>query len=80
MEAISFENLNELTVEAFIDNSWKNIAKITFPKNADYTFDTTEIHYESDYVIQNLFVDNHHAVSINHPVMFYLMREDNKVG
>ena len=25
MEAINFENLNELTVQAFIDNSWKDI-------------------------------------------------------
>ncbi|TEW52179.1 type II toxin-antitoxin system HipA family toxin [Psychromonas algicola] len=71
MEAINFENLNELTVQAFIDNAWKDIAKIIFPKNTDYTFDATEVHYESDYATQNLFADDHHAVSINHPVQLF---------
>ncbi|WP_351008458.1 HipA domain-containing protein [Shewanella sp. S1-58-MNA-CIBAN-0166] len=75
MEDINLENLNELTVQAFIDNSWKDIAKITFPNNADYTFDATEVDYELDYIIANLSADDHHAVSINHPVEFYF--DDN---
>ncbi len=75
MEDINLENLNELTVQAFIDNSWKDIATITFPNNADYTFDATEVDYELDYIIANLSADDHHAVSINHPVEFYF--DDN---
>jgi len=78
MEAINFDNLNELTVQAFIDNSWKDIAKILFPQNTDYTFNTTEIHYESDYAIQNLFADDHHAVSINHPIELYFDGGDQR--
>lgn len=71
METINLKNLNELTVQAFIDNSWKDIAKITFPKNTDYTYDATEVDYEFDYAIDNLSTDDHHAVSINHPVELF---------
>ena len=71
MKAINFENLNELTVQAFIDNSWKDIAKITFPNNANYTYDISEVDYEFDYAIDHLSEDDHHAVSINHPVELF---------
>lgn len=75
MEAINLKHLNELTVQAFIDNSWKDIAKVTFPKNADYTYDATEVEYEFDHAIHNLSADDHHAVSINHPVELFF--DDN---
>ena len=71
MGAINLKNLNELTIQAYIDNSWKDIAKITFPKNADYTYDATEINYEFDHAIHHLSADDHHAVSINHPVELF---------
>ncbi|WP_350431908.1 HipA domain-containing protein [Shewanella sp. H8] len=78
MEAINSKNLNELTVQAFIDNSWKDIAKITFPKNADYTYGATEVDYESSYAIDNLSADDHHAVSINHPVELFFDDSEQK--
>jgi len=60
-----------LTLQAFLQNQWVDMAHITFPESEDNAFRITELHYDSDYAVENLGRDDNHAVSLNHPVSLF---------
>lgn len=63
--------MESLTIQAHLSGKWTDIAHINFPKSEEGNFFTTEIHYLPDYTIEALDKDDHHAVSLNHPVSFF---------
>ncbi|MGB5446684.1 MAG: HipA domain-containing protein [Psychromonas sp.] len=63
--------MTQLTVQAFLENKWTDIAEILFPNNENNSYRVTELEYETDYAIQHLSKDDHHAVSVNHPVSLF---------
>lgn len=67
--------MESLTVQAFLANQWVDIALITFPQSERDNWRLTELEYFSEYAIEYLDADDHHAVSINHPVSLFF--DDN---
>lgn len=67
--------MDYLTLQAFLNNGWADIANITFPDSEQNGFRITELNYLSDYAIDNLDYDDNHAVSLNHPVSLFF--DDN---
>lgn len=71
--------MEKITLQAFLNQEWRDIAIINFPNDEhlalenqyDITYPITELAYESDYSIDYLFRDDHHAVSLNHPVSLF---------
>ncbi|HEK2945618.1 TPA: HipA domain-containing protein [Proteus mirabilis] len=71
--------MEKITLQAFLNQEWRDIAIINFPNDGhlalenqyDITYPITELAYESDYSIDYLFRDDHHAVSLNHPVSLF---------
>ncbi|MEQ4924407.1 hypothetical protein [Proteus hauseri] len=71
--------MEKITLQAFINQEWRDIAIIHFPDHDralyaskyDITYPITELVYEADYAIDYLFRDDHYAVSLNHPVELY---------
>lgn len=63
--------MEELTLQAFLSNQWTDIARITFPESEQNDYRITEVDYQSEYAIDNLDLDDNHAVSLNHPVSLF---------
>ncbi|WP_413737438.1 type II toxin-antitoxin system HipA family toxin [Sodalis sp. RH21] len=63
--------MESLTLQAFLENQWVDIANITFPESEQNSYRITELEYLSDYAIENLSRDDNHAVSLNHPVSLF---------
>ncbi|MGU3523500.1 type II toxin-antitoxin system HipA family toxin [Enterobacteriaceae bacterium C23F] len=64
--------MEQLTVQAYLEERWQDIATLTFPAAGSGDWQRTEIHYLTDYAIEFLDSDECHAVSLNHPVsLFY---------
>lgn len=63
--------MDSLTLQAFLDNQWVDMASILFPDSEQNAYRVTEIHYQSDYAIENLNRDDSHAASLNHPVSLF---------
>ncbi|MEL6116136.1 HipA domain-containing protein [Photobacterium sp. SP02] len=63
--------MEELTIQAFINQAWVDAAIIAFPASGEGNFRVTELNYLSDYAFQYHETDDVHAVSINHPVSFF---------
>ncbi|AUG99688.1 type II toxin-antitoxin system HipA family toxin [Prodigiosinella confusarubida] len=63
--------MERLTVQVFIDNVWQDIAEIVFPSSGQNSYRLTQLDYDSNYAIEHLGYDDHHAVSVNHPVQIY---------
>jgi len=63
--------MESLTIQAWLDSKWQDIAIVTFPYSDNDDWRTTEVNYLSDYAIDFLDNDDYHAVSLNHPVSLY---------
>lgn len=63
--------MESLTIQAWLDSEWQDIAIVTFPYSDNDDWRTTEVNYLSDYAIDFLDNDDHHAVSLNYPVSLY---------
>ncbi|MGC6387011.1 type II toxin-antitoxin system HipA family toxin [Ewingella sp. S1.OA.A_B6] len=63
--------MQDLTLQAFLSNEWADIARITFPESEQNDYRVTELDYQSEYAIDNLDLDDNHAVSLNHPVSLF---------
>jgi serine/threonine-protein kinase HipA len=63
--------MEKLTIQAYIQDQWSDIAQVTFPKSNEGNFGVTEVNYLSNYAIDNFQKDDNHAVSLNHPVNFF---------
>ncbi|MEL2239417.1 HipA domain-containing protein [Leclercia adecarboxylata] len=63
--------MESLTIQAWLDSEWQDIAIVTFPYSDNDDWRTTEENYLSDYAIDFLDNDDRHAVSLNYPVSLY---------
>lgn len=63
--------MDNLTIQAFINDEWSDIALISFPKSNQGNYKVTELEYLSDYALEHLAKDDFHAVSLNHPVSLF---------
>ncbi|MCI4236731.1 type II toxin-antitoxin system HipA family toxin [Dickeya dianthicola] len=63
--------MERLTVQAFIDNAWQDIAELGFPESDQDNYLLTRLDYASDYGIDYMDCDDHHAVSVNYPVRIF---------
>lgn len=62
---------NTLTLQAFLDQQWQDIAELVFNE-----FNLIEIAYLGDYSFQHYLADNWHAFSIDYPVELFGYRVD----
>ena len=62
-------NQDNLTIQTFLDRKWIDIATLSFRHTGDVPYKGTQLEYEFDYAIANPDRDDHHAVSINYPVV-----------
>ncbi|MCS5958534.1 hypothetical protein LNO18_18100 [Klebsiella variicola subsp. variicola] len=69
--------METLTVQAFLNAEWQDIALIKFPGSEQGDWFTTQIDYLTDYAIDFLERDDYHAVSLNHPVSLYFEDHGN---
>ena len=67
--------MEQLTIQAFINRQWLDIAVISFPESDQHNYKVTAVDYLQDFAIDHFESDDLHAVSINHPVAFFF--EDN---
>jgi len=63
--------MERLTLQAFIRQQWIDIADIIFPEAEEGNYSITEIHYKQTHAVENLFLDDNLAASINYPVELY---------
>lgn len=71
--------MEQLTLQAFLNNEWVDIANITFPDSEQNNYRLTELNYLFDYAIDNLDRDDNRAVSLNHPVALFF-EDDGQRG
>jgi serine/threonine-protein kinase HipA len=67
--------METLTLQAFLNNQWIDVANIVFPDAEQQSYKITELHYHTDFAIDYLDRDDNHAVSINHPVSLFFEDE-----
>ncbi|MFL7025236.1 type II toxin-antitoxin system HipA family toxin [Enterovibrio norvegicus] len=67
--------MEQLTIQAFINGQWLDIAVISFPESDQHNYKVTAVDYLQDFAIDHFESDDLHAVSINYPVAFFF--EDN---
>jgi len=68
--------MNSLTIQAYLQSQWQDIAVLTFTaRNGQNELDV-QVQYKTDYAIEHLEQDDHHAVSLNHPVQLYFDDDD----
>ena len=63
--------MDNLTLQAFLNEKWTDIAHISFPKSGEGNYRITELEYISDYALEQYGKDDYHAVSLNHPVALF---------
>ncbi|MBN7820837.1 type II toxin-antitoxin system HipA family toxin [Bowmanella yangjiangensis] len=63
--------MEHLTIQAFINSQWIDIATLSFPNSEQGHYRLTSLDYEQDYALAELNKDDMHAVSINHPVSLF---------
>lgn len=63
--------MEKLTLQAFINSDWIDIAIISLPKSDQHNFQVTELNYLGSYALKYHEKDDFHAISINHPVSFF---------
>ncbi|WP_223272829.1 hypothetical protein [Serratia quinivorans] len=72
--------METLTLQAFLNNQWIDVANIAFPDAEQQSYKITELHYHTDFAIDYLDRDDNHAVSINHPVSLFFEDEGHAAG
>lgn len=68
--------METLTLQAFLNNRWQDIAEIAFPRSAEADYRLTEINYLAEYALEYLDCDDFHAASLNHPVSLFFDGQD----
>ncbi|MGB5446542.1 MAG: HipA domain-containing protein [Psychromonas sp.] len=61
--------MDKLTIQAFFDACWHDIAEISFPVKGGASYTVTRLEYFFDYAITQMGKSDHRAVSINWPVI-----------
>ncbi|MDS6634603.1 hypothetical protein [Enterobacter hormaechei] len=72
--------METLTVQAYLNETWTDIALIKYPGSEKKDWNTTQLDYLTEYAINFLDYDDFHAVSVNHPVSLFLMTMANRAG
>jgi serine/threonine-protein kinase HipA len=57
--------MEQLTIQAFLEEDWVDMALLTFPESDADNWHITELEYLSDYAIEFLDRDDAFAVSAN---------------
>lgn len=60
--------MQDLTLQAFVENGWCDIATLKFTPNPDSAYPNVELLYHTEYAIEHLQQDNQFSVSLNFPV------------
>lgn len=60
-----------LTLQAFLENQWIDIASLSFPNEDDHSYTINELNYNTDYAVEHLAKDDHHAASLNQAVSLF---------
>ena len=68
--------MNSLTIQAYLQSQWQDIAELTFTERTGQNEPDVQVQYKTDYAIEHLEQDDHHAVSLNHPVQLYFDDDD----
>ncbi|MEL4273929.1 type II toxin-antitoxin system HipA family toxin [Shewanella xiamenensis] len=63
--------MEQLTIQAYIDGQWSDIAQLSFPQSEQGNYRLTSLDYEQAYALAELDKDDLHAVSLNHPVSLF---------
>lgn len=63
--------MERLTLQAYIQHQWQDVAVLTFPLSDKKQYRTVELDYLRDYALEHLEQDDHHAVSLNFPVLLF---------
>ncbi|WP_368541844.1 type II toxin-antitoxin system HipA family toxin [Enterobacter soli] len=63
--------METLTVQAYLDEQWTDVAIVTFPESDAGNWQTTRVEYLTEYAIAFLDRDDNHAVSVNYPVSLF---------
>lgn len=63
--------METLTVQAYLNETWTDIALIKYPGSENNDWNTTQLDYLTEYAINFLDYDDFHAVSVNHPVSLF---------
>ncbi|WED22031.1 HipA domain-containing protein [Vibrio sp. JC009] len=63
--------MKHLTLQAFLEMQWVDIATIGFPNSEQNSYQLTILDYESGYALEFLERDDNHAVSLNYPVSLF---------
>lgn len=63
--------METLTVQAYLNETWTDIALIKYPGSENNDWNTTQLDYLTEYAINFLNYDDFHAVSVNHPVSLF---------
>ena len=63
--------METLTVQAYLNETWTDIALIKYPGSEKNDWNTTQLDYLTEYAINFLDYDDFHAVSVNHPVSLF---------
>lgn len=61
------DNLDKITIEAYINQNWIDIASIEFSNS----YELSRVNYNFDYALDNLDLCDNHAVSINYPTQLF---------
>lgn len=63
--------MEQLTIQAYINGQWSDIAQLSFPESEQGNYRLTSLDYEQAYALAELDKDDLHAVSLNHPVSLF---------
>ena len=63
--------MESLTIQAWLNETWRDIALINYPGADKGDWNTTQVNYLTDYALDFLDRDDNHAVSLNHPVSLF---------
>lgn len=63
--------MEQLTIQAYINGQWSDIAQLSFPESEQGNYRLTSLDYEQTYALAELDKDDLHAVSLNHPVSLF---------
>lgn len=69
--------METITIQAFIDNEWIDIAEISFPPEGGNTYQVTKLDYDFSYAAMHYEKDDQHAVSVNYPVAFFVDQDES---
>lgn len=67
MRSNDVDDLKNITLEAYIEQKWIDVASIEFSSD----FKVSRVNYSFDYALENLNLCDNHSVSINYPTQLF---------